>query len=71
MPEIESYSMVVREKLHVLQFLTPTQVAMIDEALAAIGGYGEVRLVVENGSLRFLVTQKNQDALQWETDCLE
>jgi hypothetical protein len=38
---------------------------MIDEALCSLGDYGEVRLVVEKGRLRFLVTQKSYDALKW------
>ena len=48
------------------RFLTPYQVAMIDEALVALGDYGEVRLVVEKGRLRYLVTQKSFDALKWQ-----
>jgi hypothetical protein len=39
---------------------------MIDEALAALGDYGEVRLVVEKGRLRYLITQKSFDALKWQ-----
>jgi hypothetical protein len=42
------------------------QVTMIDEALGALGDYGEIRLVVEKGRLRFLVTQKSYDALKWQ-----
>lgn len=38
---------------------------MIDEALCSLGDYGEVRLVVEKGYLRFLITQKSYDALKW------
>jgi hypothetical protein len=49
-----------------LKFLEMRQVSMIDEALRALGEYGEVRLVVEKGKLRFLVTQKSIDALKWE-----
>ena len=39
---------------------------MIDEALCALGEYGEVRLVVEKGRLRFLITQKSYDMLKWQ-----
>ena len=39
---------------------------MIDEALSALGDYGELRLVVEKGRLRFIVTQKSFDALKWQ-----
>lgn len=39
---------------------------MIDEALSSLGDFGEVRLIVEKGRLRFLVTQKSFDAIKWE-----
>lgn len=39
---------------------------MIDEALRSLGEYGEVRLVVEKGRLRFLVTEKSYDTLKWQ-----
>lgn len=38
---------------------------MLDEALATIGEYGEVRLVVEKGRLRFIVIEKSYDVLKW------
>jgi hypothetical protein len=47
--------------------LTQEQVVMIEEALASLGSFGEVRLVVEKGRLRFLVTQKSFDALNWKS----
>ena len=40
-----------------LKFLDLSQISMIDEALAAAGEFGEVRLVVESGQLRFVVTR--------------
>ncbi|MEJ2264830.1 MAG: hypothetical protein P8X95_15405 [Anaerolineales bacterium] len=43
---------------------------MIDEALATLGDYGEVRLIIEKGRLRFLVTQKSHDALKWQPGTL-
>ena len=49
-----------------LNFLELKQVSMIDEALSAVGDYGEVRLIVEKGRLRFLITQKSFDTLKWE-----
>jgi hypothetical protein len=55
-------------KLPRLCFLKPEQVAMIDEALGCLGEYGEVRLVVEKGRLRFIVTQKSYDVLKWHPD---
>jgi hypothetical protein len=39
---------------------------MVDQALRSVGDYGEVRLVVSKGKLRFIVTQKSYDALKWE-----
>jgi len=53
-----------------LNFLNHQQVVMIDEALSALGEYGEIRLIVEKGRLRFLVTQKSFDALKWEPGAL-
>lgn len=55
------------EKAPQLKFLKPSQVRMIDEALGKIGEFGEVRLVVERGRLRFLVTEQSFDVLKWES----
>ena len=49
-----------------VRFLGQEQIQMIDEALAEIGEFGEVRLVVEKGRLRFVVTQTSRDALRWQ-----
>jgi len=49
-----------------LKFLDPSQVPMIDEALSVVGEFGEVRLIVEKGRLRFIVTQKSFDAQKWQ-----
>jgi hypothetical protein len=49
-----------------LNFLNQRQIVMIDEALSVLGEFGEVRLVVEKGRLRFIVTQKSIDALKWQ-----
>jgi hypothetical protein len=54
-----------------LSFLEYSQVQMIDEALTALGEYGELRLIVEKGRLRFLVTQKSFDALKWQSGILK
>lgn len=45
--------------------LLPEQIAMINEALGAIGEYGEVRLVIEKGQIRFLEVIHSYDALKW------
>ncbi|GAB4524441.1 MAG: hypothetical protein Fur0018_08010 [Anaerolineales bacterium] len=47
------------------RFLNTQQIAMIDEALQALGDFGEVRLLVEKGRLRFIVTQKSYDVFKW------
>ncbi len=54
-----------------LRFLRASQVEMIDEALSAVGEYGEVRLVVDKGRLRFVVTQDSHDALRWQPGSLD
>lgn len=51
---------------YVLKFMEPNQVCMIDEALNSLGEFGEVRLIIERGRLRFLVTQRSFDALKWQ-----
>ena len=53
-------------KNNTMSFLNQRQITMIDEALSALGEFGEVRLVVEKGRLRFIVTQKSIDALKWQ-----
>ena len=59
------------EDNRLLSFLDQRQVTMIDEALSALGEYGELRLIVEKGRLRFIVTQKSFDALKWQPGTLE
>jgi hypothetical protein len=51
---------------YALKFMEPQQISMVDEALGSLGEFGEVRLIVEKGRLRFLVTQKSFDALKWK-----
>ena len=50
--------------------LSSSYIQMIEEALASLGDYGEVRLVVERGRLRFLITQKSYDILKWQSGML-
>jgi len=54
------------ENLNSLNFLNKRQIAMIDEALSVLGEFGEIRLIVEKGRLRFIVTQTSIDALKWQ-----
>ncbi len=70
-PIVESRSRDEEIAFQKLLFLKPSQVAMIDEALANLGEYGEVRLVIEKGNLRFLITQKSYDALKWQPGNME
>jgi hypothetical protein len=51
------------------RFLRRAQIDMIEEALASVGDYGEVHLIVEKGRLRFLVTHRSFDALKWYPGC--
>ena len=53
-----------------LRFLHPRQVAMIDEALASLGEFGEVHLRVERGRLRYVITQTSIDAIKWQPGSL-
>jgi len=48
-----------------LKFLKPSHIFMLDEALSSIGNYGEVRLVVNKGCLRFIVMEKSYDTYKW------
>jgi hypothetical protein len=59
------------EQVPRLKFLKPSQISMIDEALDKVGEFGEVRLVVERGRLRFLVTEKSFDVLKWKPGSLD
>jgi len=52
------------------KFLGESQVRMIDEALSAVGDFGEVRLVVQKGRIRYVVIQKSHDALRWEAEAV-
>ena len=53
-----------------LKFLGRPQIEMIDEALEAVGPYGEVQLIVEKGRLRFVVTKNSHDALKWHPNAI-
>lgn len=49
---------------HLLKVLTPEQVLEVDRALAAIGPFGEVRLIKVKGRLRFIQQLESRDMLQ-------
>ena len=48
-----------------LCFLTPRQVSIIDELLSSVSPYGEVRLTVEKGKLRFFSSTRSYDAYKY------
>lgn len=62
---IEGAALAGRDRGSSLRFLDTNQVRMIDEALATLGEFGEIRLVIQKGRLRYLVTQRSFDALKW------
>ncbi len=68
--QIQAHSIQIEGQPHSLKFLAPNQIAMIDEALAALDDFGEIRLVVEKNRLRFIITQKSYDALKWRPGSL-
>jgi hypothetical protein len=49
-----------------LKCLESRQIAMIDEALLALGDFGEVHLIVNKGRLRFIAMHKSYDAYKWQ-----
>lgn len=44
-----------------LKFLSKRDVQAIDNALAAVGPFGEVRLIKNRGRLRFIQTVRSED----------
>lgn len=67
-PKPKRYDKFVDEES--LNFLKIRQVVMIDEALSSLGEYGEIRLIVEDGRLRYVVTQTSIDAIKWQPGSL-
>jgi len=53
------------------RYLKGFEIEMIDEAIGTLGEFGEVRLIVEKGRVRFLVTQKSFDTLKWQPGSLK
>jgi hypothetical protein len=68
--QTQVHSIEIEGQPQALKFLTLPQIAMIDEALAALEDFGEIRLVVEKNRLRFIITQKSYDALKWRPGSL-
>jgi hypothetical protein len=62
----ETNSSILTQAMDNWGFLTRSQALMIDEALSAVGEYGEVRLIVQKGRIRYVVVEKSHDALKWE-----
>lgn len=51
-----------------LVFLDARQICMIDELLEGLGDFGEVRLIVQKGVLRFISSAKSYDVYKWEEE---
>ena len=51
-----------------LEKLTHQQVKQIDEALVSVGDYGEVRLIVQRGRLRYINRLESQKAWDMERE---
>jgi hypothetical protein len=49
-----------------LTFLTPAQVARIDQLLATVGEFGELHLIVQRGELRYINRVESHKA--WDDD---
>lgn len=45
-----------------LRVMTPRQVTMVDLALAEIGDFGEVRLILQKSRVRFIEKLQSMDA---------
>ena len=67
----ETSSNVLIQASDSLKFLSDSQARMIDEALSAVGEFGEVRLVVQKARIRYVVIEKSHDALKWEAGALD
>jgi len=50
-----------------LEVLNPNLVRQVDHALAEVGAFGEVRLIVAKGQLRFIQTMQSERAGQITT----
>ena len=49
-----------------LRFLSEREINLIDSALSSVGSFGEVKLMVEKGRLRFIASTTSYDALKWD-----
>ena len=54
-----------------LKFLSAGEISFIDDLLSSVGTFGEVRLRVEKGRLRFVDHTKSYDALKLDRQELE
>ena len=53
-PDSDQHTSIQITLPHALQTLTPKQIIRLDEALSALGSFGEVHVVKAKGKLRFL-----------------
>ena len=49
-----------------LKFLNPETASLIDRALQEVGDFGEVRLLVEKGRLRFIQKTRSEKVIDSE-----
>jgi len=64
--EYPGYGRQIPEPEHVTAVKIGLVGPIVGSVSESVGGPEEVRLVVEKGRLRFLVTQKSFDALKWQ-----
>ena len=56
----------VRKRDRQLRFLSEREINLIDSALNDVAPFGEVKLIVEKGRLRFIASTTSYDALKWD-----
>ncbi len=66
MPAIDVKSTDPRKLVKGMKFLTQRDITFIDDLLSSVGDFGEVRLEVKNGRLRFASRTESIDALKYE-----
>ena len=66
MPAIDKKSTDPRKRIKGMKFLTRRDITFIDDLLSSVGEFGEVRLEVKNGRLRFASRTESIDALKYE-----
>ena len=63
MPENKNH-FIAKRMSQATKHLRSQHILMINEALGAVGEFGEVHLKIEKGRLRFITTQTSHDTLE-------